>query len=396
MSIIKPLGIQDIKALTKEDPTQTPSIDFENLYYAVNQNETLNSISRKFGINPSNLQRLNGLKENKIYPGQVLYLKRPLESPKKIKNIKNLKPIQNEVSSNKNKEIQLPILYSDSNSPKEWEEYQFRHTTFGFLGFTENIPIKNDQLNLNLNHCLTGITLILDHQAFSPDGVNTLPKIPRKNWTHFYTLYFDGDGRLVEGELNLYIYTTQVQNVGSGSYANETKIISPVDISKSKMISTHEDVFINGMLKFDNGDIFDMKKDENQIFNKTLRSISNFNRMAGMNYVYAQIKDEKDKVAKALAIAGLISLPFEIPAVASLQKVIGIIFYLIGLEQLIESFNEDAAEFKGPIMLSSAFFYDYEIKDFGNGYKKQVQTGFETYDSYNLWESYDDIVIKIS
>ncbi|MFP3591829.1 hypothetical protein SB689_07700 [Chryseobacterium sp. SIMBA_038] len=44
----------------------------------------------------------------------------------------------------------------------------------------------------------------------------------------------------------------------------------------------------------------------------------------------------------------------------------------------------------------SAFFYDYEIKDFGNGYKKQVQTGFETYDSYNLWESYDDIVIKIS
>ncbi|WP_419869157.1 LysM peptidoglycan-binding domain-containing protein [Chryseobacterium sp. CT-SW4] len=389
MSIIKPLGIQKIEILKTE---KTLILNPEELvYYAVNQNETLISISKKNGINASYLQRLNGLKDDKIYPGQVLYIKRPLERPKKVNNIKNLKPFENNISSDKNKEVKLPSLMLDQNVSKEWEEYQFRETTCTFLGFTENIKINDPKLNIEIDHCLTGVTLVLDHQAFSPDGINTLPKIPRKNWTHFYTLYFNGDGRLVKGELNLYVYTTQVQNVGSGSYSNENKIISPIDMKNSKMISTHDDLFLKDIIEFENGDIFEMKNKDNQTFKKTLEAISIFNRRAGMNFIYAEIKKEKEKVAKTLAIANLIALPFDIPKIQQLQKMIGVIFYLIGLEQLAESFTEDDSKLKGPIMLSPIFYYDYEIKDSGNGYKKQIQTGFETLDSYKLWESYESI-----
>lgn len=394
MSIVKPLRIQDVEALKSEDATKSSSNSVENLYYAVNQNETFNSIARKFGLNPYHLQRLNGLKENKIYPGQVLYLKRPLEPSKKVRNLKKLKPFQDNIQLNKNKEIKLPVLLALPNQTKEWEEYQFRNTTFGLMGFTENIAITDQHLNQQIDHCLTGVTLILDHQAFSPDGVNDLPKNPKKNWTHFYTFYFNGDGRLVQGELNLYTYITQVQNVGSGPYSNENKIISPIETKKSKLISSHEDLFIKDLIEFDNGDIFEMAQDRNQVFKKMLEVVSIFNRRAGMNYIYAEIKKEKDKIAQVLAIANLISLPFEIPKLASLQKVIGVIFYLIGLEQLAESFTEKDSEFKGPVMLSPIFFYDYEIKDFGNGYNKQVQTGFEKYDPYKLWETYESIGLK--
>lgn len=363
----------------------------KNTYYAVNADETLDSISQKFGIPSYELKKMNGLKTNQIYPGQVLYLNKPKENTKRVLNTKNLKPIQVNDSLEKKMEIKNPIFSSNVGTSKEWEEYQYRSTTYGFLGFTESKQLEEKESKLKIDHCLTAVTLILDHQAYSPDGENTLPKIPRKNWTYFYTLYFDGDGKLVLGEKNQYIYTTQIQNVGSGPYANENKIISPIDKNQAKMISTHEDLFLNQIIKFNDGTVFDMKEVDNQVFKKVLETISIFNRRGGMNYIYSSIKEEKEKVAKVLGIANLIALPFDIPKITNLQKVVGIIFYLLGMEQLIESFNEDTEEYKGPIMLSPIFFYDYEIKDFGNGNKKQILTKFETLESSNIWESYQDI-----
>lgn len=172
------------------------------VYYVVNQGENLQGIVRKFDLSINEIKKLNGLKNETVYNGQVLYLKKPKETFVRLKSTKNLKP-EYSSSNSQNRKIEAPVIKDDTSN--EWEEYQYRNTTMGFLGFTENIGIEDKELKKKIDHCLTAVTLILDHQAYSPDGVNTLPKIPRKNWTHFYTLYFNGDGSLVLGEKNLYI-----------------------------------------------------------------------------------------------------------------------------------------------------------------------------------------------
>lgn len=384
MRAIKALGAQKALGLGSSiDNNKVP------VYYAVNDGDTLQEIANTFNLYEENIKKINGLKDNTIYSGQILYLKQPEQSKKQNYSQKNhfnnIQPFKVQDSRNSSIKNSLPESLIQ-NKTNEWEEYEYRETLCCYFGFTENRKLSD-----NLFHCLTAVTLILEHQAFTPDGDNILPKIPKKNWTNFYTFYFNSDGYLVLGEKNTYIYTTQVQNVGSGAYANEEKIISPIDRLSSKLVTTHNDLFEKNIIKFDDDTVFLLTEENNKPFYKVLQSVSIFNRLTGINYIYSLIKDEKDKVAKIIGIGNLISLPFEIPKIVTLQKFIGVIFYLIGLEQLIESFGEDDSEYKGPIMLSPINYYQYERKNFASGNDQQVLVSSESSNSYNIWESYQSI-----
>jgi len=103
------ISVEDLKAwnnLTTDKPKpgtrlvlQPPSEKSEssNIYHVVKKGETLERIAKKYGTTPTAIKELNNLKQNKVYAGQKLLVKRGEE--KKESSNKKTKKTESEKSS---------------------------------------------------------------------------------------------------------------------------------------------------------------------------------------------------------------------------------------------------------------------------------------------------------
>ncbi len=82
------VSVEDLKAwnnLTTDKPKPgtrlilqppTEKTEKSNIYHIVKKGETLETIAKKYGTTPTTIKELNNLKQNKVYPGQKLLVKR--------------------------------------------------------------------------------------------------------------------------------------------------------------------------------------------------------------------------------------------------------------------------------------------------------------------------------
>jgi N-acetylmuramoyl-L-alanine amidase len=70
---------------------QTKKVEKSNIYHVVKKGETLETIAKRYGTTPTAIKELNNLKQNKVYAGQRLLVKR-VEEEKDVSSKKLKKP----------------------------------------------------------------------------------------------------------------------------------------------------------------------------------------------------------------------------------------------------------------------------------------------------------------
>jgi len=362
-----------------------------DLFYVVNDKDSLHSISEMYNLSTYDLKRINGLKDNKIYLGQVLKLKNKQIIKKfEKKNDENELKKENQkfiLSDKKFTPVNVKPMTSDEKFPYEKSEY--RDSYYMDFGFTTDIKLSD-----GLFYCLNGICWIEHHECYE----NNEQEAIKQHYVYVNTFYINKLGEVVLGKQIVLDFVTQAQKVPNGGfYAYEVKILSPgIKKTTYPYLSTgkilHDEIFKERKYKFTSGYIYDIA-DNDKSYNM-LKMISIINRTTDTNAIYAAVQQKQEEVENILNIISVAAIPFEIPSKFTkyLQKGLEFLAYAIDLDGGF-GFSDKFFDTRGPIPLSPIYlkkFRKVEAKDgYGNpiGGYEQIQSGkTEVYDEDFLME----------
>nr|MBP7172876.1 LysM peptidoglycan-binding domain-containing protein [Cloacibacterium sp.] len=124
------------------------------LFHAVNAGDTLSLIANIFKISTNELKKINGLKNEKIYLGQVLKLKNKetIKEFEKKNREKELKKETEKITLADEKFSPVNVNYSFEGVEFPYEKSEFRDTYYMDFGFTTDLRLSD-----GLFYCLNGI-----------------------------------------------------------------------------------------------------------------------------------------------------------------------------------------------------------------------------------------------
>lgn len=392
MSAIKRLGIQKEESLKKGNTdSHLNNNGFSGqLFHVVNLKENLLSISQKYKMSPNELKKINGLKEDKIYLGQVINLqnKNIIQNFESINNEKAFRKKANKSNSPKDLLINNIKYKSNLNIEYPFESFKFRDRYYMSFGFTTNLFLED-----GLNYCLNAICWIEHHECYETHEQGTL----KTHFIYINIFFINKLGEIVSGKQIHLNFKTQAQKVpNAGAYAYELKLLTDIEktvhqyLSKGKKL--HEEIFIEKKYKFEGGAEFNFS-DKDFAYN-ILKKASINNRTSDTNCIYSAVGEKKEEFENILDWISIAAIPFDVPLkfIKPLQKVLEFIAYASDLDSQTKIIDK-LFDMRGPFPLSLIYQTSYALEQFVDPYGttiggyKQIQKGkVVTYDEDFIME----------
>lgn len=365
--------------------------DIKNyLFHVINDGETLSLIAKKFKSSLHDLKKINGLKDEKIYLGQVLKLKNK-ELIKDFENRNHEKEFKEEkekILLTDKKFVPINAKYTANNIEFPYEKSNFRDSYYMDFGFTTNLKLSD-----GLIYCLNGISWIEHHECYDAIGQDMV----KKHYVYVNTFYMNKLGEVILGKQVYLDFVTQRQKIPhTDAYSYKIKLLSPVQKSVYDYVSSgkklHDEIFIERKYKFASGYTYDIS-DNDRCYN-VLKNASIINRATDTNCIYVAVQEKKEEVENIFNIISVAAIPFEIPLkfVRYIQTALEFIAYAIDWDGMI-GFSDNFFNTRGSVPLSPIYHKFFKkidaIDSYGNsveGYKQRQEGKTEVYEEDFLME----------
>lgn len=344
--------------------------NINHLFHVVNDKDSLHSISEMYNLSIYDLKRINGLKDDKVYLGQVLKLKNKqiIKEFEKQNRERELKKETQKINLSDKKFIPVNVKPMESDTEFPYEKSKFRDSYYMDFGFTTDIKLSD-----GLFYCLNGICWIEHHECYESKEQEAV----KQHYVYVNTFYMNKLGEIILGKQIVLDFITQAQKVPNGGfYGYEVKVLSP-GIRKTiyPYLSTgqalHDEIFKDRKYKFASGYIYDIA-DNDKSYN-ILKMISIINRTTDTNAIYAAVQQKQEEVEDILNIISVAAVPFEIPSKFTkyLQKGLEFLAYAIDIDGAF-GFSDKFFDTRGPVPLSPIYLKNFEKVEAKDGYGNPI------------------------